>query len=103
MSGIITGIGDRRREDTEEVGRIACEMFDEIIIRADQNLRGKTQEEIIDMLMTGINQVDCDKKVTVISQEKEAIDHAIRNVKTNSLIVLVQRRNRGGTQAGDEV
>ena len=86
--GIITGIGDRRREDTEEVGRIACEMFDEIIIRADRNLRGKTQDEIIDMLMTGIKQVNCNKKVTVITQEKEAIDYAIKHAKTDSLIVL---------------
>ncbi len=86
--GIITGIGDRRREDTEEVGRIACETFDEIIIRADRNLRGKTQEEIIEMLMAGIHQVDPDKPVTVISKEKEAIDHAITHVKPDSLIVL---------------
>ena len=86
--GIITGIGDRRREDTEEVGRIACETFDEIIIRADRNLRGKTQEEIIEMLTAGIHQVDPNKKVTVIAQEKEAIDHAITHAKPDSLIVL---------------
>ena len=86
--GIITGIGDRRREDTEEVGRIACEMFDEIIIRADKNLRGRTQEEIIDMLTEGIHQVDANKKITVIPKEKEAIDYAIQHVQPSSLIVL---------------
>ncbi|WPP50947.1 cyanophycin synthetase [Catalinimonas niigatensis] len=86
--GIITGIGDRRREDTEEVGRIACEMFDEIIIRADRNLRGKTQEEITEMLIAGIHQVDAHKKATVIPSEKEAIDHAINHAQPGSLIVL---------------
>jgi cyanophycin synthetase len=86
--GIITGIGDRRREDTEEVGRIACETFDEIIIRADRNLRGKTQEEIIEMLVAGIRQVDPHKKITVIAKETEAIDHAITRVQPGSLIVL---------------
>ncbi len=86
--GIITGIGDRRREDTEEVGRIACETFDEIIIRADRNLRGKTQEEIIEMLTAGIHQVDPDKKFTVIAKEADAIDHAIAQAKPGSLIVL---------------
>ena len=86
--GIITGIGDRRREDTEEVGRIACETFDEIIIRADRNLRGKTQEEIIEMLMAGVHQVDPDKKVTTIPHEKDAIDHAIKHAQPDSLIVL---------------
>ena len=44
--GIITGIGDRRREDTEEVGRIACETFDEIIIRADRNLRARPRKRL---------------------------------------------------------
>ena len=86
--GIITGIGDRRREDTEEVGRIACETFDEIIIRADRNLRGKTQEEIIEMLMAGVHQVNPNKKVTVIAKETDAIDHAITQAQPDSLIVL---------------
>ncbi len=86
--GIITGIGDRRKEDTEEVGRIACETFDEIIIRADRNLRGKTQEEIVEMLTTGIQQVDKNKKITVIPNEKDAIDHAIKNAQPDTLIVL---------------
>jgi cyanophycin synthetase len=86
--GIITGIGDRRKEDTEEVGRIACETFDDIIIRVDRNLRGKTKEEIIDMLKAGIHQVDENKNVTVIPNENDAIDYAIKNAQPNSLIVL---------------
>ncbi len=40
--GIIAGVGDRREEDTNELGSIAAEMFDEIIIRQDKNLRGKS-------------------------------------------------------------
>ncbi|MEQ9443022.1 MAG: cyanophycin synthetase [Cyclobacteriaceae bacterium] len=86
--GIITGVGDRRKEDTEEVGRIACEMFDEIIIRVDRDLRGRNQEEIVAMLTAGIHKVDTNKKITVIPNEKDAIDHAIQQAKTGSLIVL---------------
>ncbi|MFT5184241.1 MAG: cyanophycin synthetase, partial [Flavobacteriales bacterium] len=41
--GIIAGIGDRRLEDTNEVGQVAAEAFDEIIIRQDKNMRGKTE------------------------------------------------------------
>src|SRR5690554_2251583 len=36
--GIIAGVGDRRDEDTQEIGAIAAEMFDHIIIRQDKNL-----------------------------------------------------------------
>ncbi len=86
--GIIAGIGDRRDEDTREVGRIACEMFDEIIIRQDKHLRGKTEQELIGMLTEGIRSVDPDKPVTVIPSEKEAVNHAISQAKPGSLIVL---------------
>jgi cyanophycin synthetase len=86
--GIIAGVGDRREEDTTELGRIAAEMFDEVIIRQDRNLRGRSEQELIDMLTAGIRQVDPDKKVTVIPSEPEAIDYAIKNAKKGSLIVL---------------
>ena len=86
--GIIAGIGDRRVEDTIEVGQIAGEMFDEIIIRIDRDLRGKTQEELIELLMQGICSVASDKPVKVILKETDAIDHAIQNARQGSLIVL---------------
>lgn len=86
--GIIAGVGDRREEDTTELGRIAAEMFDEVIIRQDRNLRGRSEQELIDMLTAGIRQVDPNKKVTVIPSEPEAIDYAIKNAKKGSLIVL---------------
>lgn len=86
--GIIAGIGDRRREDNQEMGAIAAEMFDEIIIRQDKNLRGKTEQELISMLKSGIERVNPNKPVTIIPSEAEAISHAIRNAKPGSLIVL---------------
>jgi len=86
--GIIAGIGDRREVDNTEIGKIACEMFDEIIIRQDKNLRGKTGEELIAMLQNGIKSINPDKKVTVIPSEKEAITHAVKNVTKGSLIIL---------------
>lgn len=85
--GIIAGVGDRRDEDTRELGSIASEMFDEIIIRQDKNLRGKTEEELIHMLEKGINMKDPNKKTTVIPSEKEAISFAIKNAEKGSLIV----------------
>lgn len=86
--GIIAGIGDRREEDNNEMGAIAAEMFDEVIIRQDKNLRGKSEKEIIKMLHDGIIEKDPDKKVTIIPSEREAILHAVRNVVKDSLIVL---------------
>ena len=86
--GIIAGIGDRRVEDNNEMGSIAAEMFDEIIIRQDKRLRGKTEEELIKMLNDGIKMKDPNKKTTIIPSEEEAIIYAVKNAVKGSLIVL---------------
>lgn len=86
--GIIAGIGDRRVEDNNEMGRIAAKMFDEIIIRQDKRLRGKTEEELIKMLSDGIKMQDKNKKLTIIPSEKEAITFAVNNAVKGSLIIL---------------
>ncbi|OUS01330.1 cyanophycin synthetase [Flavobacteriales bacterium 33_180_T64] len=86
--GIIAGIGDRRVEDNNEMGGIAAEMFDEIIIRQDKRLRGKTEEELIKMLDDGIKMKDPNKKTTIIPSEKEAITYAVKNAVKGSLIIL---------------
>lgn len=86
--GIIAGVGDRREEDTMELGAIAADMFDEIIIRQDKNLRGKTEEEIIKMLDDGIKAKAPHKKTLIIPSEHDAITYAVNNAKQGSLIVL---------------
>jgi cyanophycin synthetase len=86
--GIIAGVGDRREEDTNLIGSIAAEMFDEIIIRQDKRLRGKTEKELIKMLEDGINSKDPNKKTTIIPSEKEAITFAVNNAVKGSLIIL---------------
>ena len=86
--GIVAGIGDRREEDNNNIGRISAEMFDEIIIRQDKNLRGKTEEELIGMITAGIESVDKNKKVTIIPSESEAVAYAIKNAIKGALIVI---------------
>ncbi len=86
--GVIAGVGDRREEDTNEIGSIAAEMFDEIIIRQDKNLRGRTEKELIKMLNDGIQQKDPNKKTTIIPNEKEAAIFAIKNAIPGSLVVI---------------
>lgn len=85
---IIAGIGDRRVEDNNMIGSIAAEMSDEIIIRQDKRLRGKTEEELIKMLDDGIKMKNPKMKTTIIPSEKEAITYAVNNAKKDSLIIL---------------
>lgn len=87
--GIIAGVGDRRNEDIISLGEAAAKIFDEIIIRQDKNLRGRTEQEIIDLMLQGIHSVDPTKKITVIKKESEAIDHAFEHAVKDSFIVII--------------
>ena len=87
--GIIAGVGDRRDEDIRDLGIIGARMFDHIIIRQEKYLRGRTEEEIVNLLVEGIHTVD--KKVTyeVIPREVEAIKHAINLGQEGSFITAL--------------
>jgi cyanophycin synthetase len=64
-------------------------MFDHVIIRQEKYLRGRTEEEIINLILEGIASVD--KKVTyeIVSREVEAIRHAISLAREGSFIVVL--------------
>ncbi len=87
--GIIAGVGDRRDQDITDCGAIAARMFDHIIIRQEKHLRGRTEQEIIDLLLKGINSVD--KKITyeIIPKEVEAIKHAISTAQAGTFITAL--------------
>ena len=63
-------------------------MFDKIIIRQDKNLRGRTEQEIIDLMKKGINEVDALRLEKIIPTEKEAIEYAIKNAQKGSFITI---------------
>ncbi len=86
--GIVAGVGDRRKQDNFELGQISAEMFDEIIIRTDRNLRGKNEQELIDEIKAGILDVSPKIPLRIIKKENEAIQHAVENAKEGSLIVV---------------
>ncbi len=87
--GLVAGVGDRRDEDLISLGEESAKIFDEIIIRQDRNLRGRTEEEIINLITKGIYNIHPLKKVTVIRNEKAAIDFAINNAEKDSFIVII--------------
>ncbi|HSN48921.1 MAG TPA: cyanophycin synthetase [Flavobacterium sp.] len=87
--GIIAGVGDRRDEDIKECAKIAARMFDHIIIRQEKHLRGRTEEEIINLIMEGI--MESGRSVTheIIPKEVEAIKHAINCAEEGSFITAL--------------
>jgi cyanophycin synthetase len=86
--GIVAGVGDRRDEDTMGLGMEAAHLFDEIVIRQDRNLRGRSGQEIIDLITKGIHSVDPNKKVVAIPNEIEAINYVIDGATKDAFIVI---------------
>ena len=87
--GIISGVGDRRDEDIKECAKIAARMFDHIIIRQEKHLRGRTEEEIINLILEGLQEGDASVTHEVVSLEVEAIKHAISIAEEGTYIVAL--------------
>ena len=87
--GIIAGTGDRRDEDIREIGKISAEMFDYIILRQEKHLRGRTEENILTLLIEGIHSVDPNKQFEVVPKEIEAIKYAMSMAKPGTFIVAL--------------
>jgi cyanophycin synthetase len=87
--GIIAGVGDRRDEDIKECAKIAARMFDHIIIRQEKHLRGRTEDEIIGLIMEGIQESGSHVTHEIITKETEAIKHAISTAEEGSFITAL--------------
>jgi cyanophycin synthetase len=86
--GVITGVGDRRDEDIRSLGRECATIFDELIIRHDDDLRGRNAEEIDHLICQGIKEAAPLKKITIVTNELNAVETAIRNAVENSVTVF---------------
>jgi len=87
--GVISGTGDRRDEDIRELGEISANYFDEIIIRCDKNLRGRTADEIIGLLKEGIDNVNPALPTVVIANENEALEYVYANPRQGALYTIM--------------
>lgn len=87
--GIVTGVGDRRDEDIIALGEESAKVFDEIIIRHDDDMRGRTIEEVENLITKGIVNVNPDIPITYSLAECESVDYAIKHAVPGSVIVVL--------------
>jgi len=86
--GIIAVAGDRREEDIRKIGSLSAEMFDEIIIRHDKDLRGRAMENMNNLLMEGISQVNSSIPVKIIPDEIEAIKYSLNIAPKHAFVTV---------------
>jgi cyanophycin synthetase len=87
--GIISGTGDRRDEDIIETARIAAQMFDKIYICQEKYLRGRQQQELVDLLLKGIHDVDPNKEIVINNKSTECLQNAIDTATKGSYITIL--------------
>lgn len=85
---LVSATGDRRDEDIRTIGRLCAQTFDEIILKHDQDLRGRTKEEITSLLLEGIYS-EAKPNIKIISSEKDAIQYALDTATDHSFITIL--------------
>ena len=88
-TGVLGGTGDRRDEDTRQLGRIAAGIFTQIIAREDDNKRGRKEGEVNKILVKGIREVNPNLPIKEIISASEAVEYALNNAQPGELVVIL--------------
>jgi cyanophycin synthetase len=86
--GVVGGPGDRRDEDLILLGKIAADVFDRIIVKEDEDKRGRKDGEVADLIIEGIRQRNPDCRYEIILNEERALNLALDDAPQGSLVVI---------------
>jgi cyanophycin synthetase len=90
--GVVASPGDRRDKDIRELGEIAAEHFDALLVREDRNLRGRQPGEIAELLADGARAAVAHgarcRSLEVVLDELEATKLALDRANPGDLVVL---------------
>jgi cyanophycin synthetase len=91
--GVVGGPGDRRDADLIELGTLAAQIFDQIVVKEDEDRRGRAPGEVANLIVQGIQQAIADAGVTVAYQvelnEIAAIEQVLDNAPEQGLVVIL--------------
>ncbi len=88
--GVISAPGDRRDEDILELAREAAPAFDLIILREDDNKRGRRVGEVGEILRRGLIEAGLaeERIVPGVYEEQEAIERSLATAEPGDLLVI---------------
>ncbi len=87
--GVVGGPGDRRDDDFITLGKLAGQMFDEIIVKEDDDTRGRSRGDAAKWIVHGLEEVTIAASYHTILDETEAINTALDTAAENSLVVIL--------------
>ena len=86
--GVVGGPGDRRDDDLILLGKLSAQMFDRIIVKEDNDTRGRRRGEVADLILRGISEENGSLRPEVILDETEALEKALSTVSEGGLVVI---------------
>jgi len=87
--GVIGGPGDRRDEDLVGLGKLSATFFDQVIVKEDDDNRGRPAGEAADFIIQGITATTTSAlPYTVELDEVTAIESALDQAPQDALIVI---------------
>jgi cyanophycin synthetase len=90
--GVVATAGDRRDEDMLELGAVAAEHFDVLVVREDQALRGRSRGQVAALVAEGaaarIAEGARCKQVEVVLDEIRAVHEAMARANPGDVVVL---------------
>ena len=90
--GVIGAPGDRRDQDFVELGKLAAEIFDQVVVKEDDDTRGRASGEVADLVAQGITQAPEGALAAphrTVLDETEAIEWALDNAPDDGLVVIL--------------
>ncbi len=86
---VLSAPGDRRDEDIRAMARVVAKVFDHIILRRDDDLRGRGPDDVPRMMEAELQAMGVPKeRVQVIPDEQESITAALEMGRRGDLLLL---------------
>ncbi len=87
--GVISTPGDRRDDDILELGRLAAEIFDEVVFRELPDGRGRAAGGVVALLQEGAIAAGMPpERIRIVFDEAAAMDTALRMARPSDLVAL---------------
>jgi cyanophycin synthetase len=101
---VLNAPGDRREEDFDAITKAAAPHFDRVILRDDEDLRGRASGEVIGHLRKGLVRHGMkDDQIEEAKNEPEAVRRALATARRDDLVVIfADRISKVGAQVDFE-
>jgi cyanophycin synthetase len=93
VTGIFTVPGDRSDALIVEAGRLAARCFDRLIIREDEDARGRKPGEVAHLLWCAAQAQAPEKECRIISREGEALRTALEEMQDGEVILFFYEKS----------